>query len=79
MVYGNEVSGNALNGIVVTDDAAPELRENVFMENGKAGILYKRDAAGLAVANTCAGNGSDVIGLELTGAGPDLTAAGCGL
>jgi parallel beta-helix repeat protein len=61
-VENSVASGNDNTGILVENQAQPELRGNICSDNGQVGIGYMDLAAGLASENECTGN---VIGIAL--------------
>jgi len=57
------VFGNANTGILVEEQARPELRRNTVRDNTMVGIGYKDLAQGVSSENTCTGHG---IGIAVT-------------
>lgn len=61
-VENSVASGNDNTGILVENQAQPELRGNICSDNGLVGIGYMDLAKGLATENECTGN---AIGIAL--------------
>jgi parallel beta-helix repeat protein len=62
VVENSVASGNNNTGILVENQAQPELRGNICSDNGQVGIGYMDLARGLVSENECTGN---VIGIAL--------------
>ena len=62
-VENSLVFGNGNTGILVEQQARPELRRNTVRDNTMVGIGYKDLAQGVASENTCTGHG---IGIAVT-------------
>jgi parallel beta-helix repeat protein len=63
-VEGSVVSGNDNTGILVENQAQPELRRTICSDNGSVGIGYMDLVKGVASENECTGN---AIGITIGG------------